>query len=173
MKTFNQRMKAAAILAGLLIALPTVGLADKPADKKGPSDKSKAVTAACLEADGSAHVYSCKALSNVVLWCGEAPAGVYIKYDDIVGDAGEELYEATFDCGVDADGVAISGPITMVAIKSGSQKNAKHFPDDYTPVEDAPSGSGLFLGDIAACPLESIPAPGDCKVAEVAEPPTF
>ena len=152
------------ILGGLLVALPQASLADKGGK---PNQKSVATTAACIESDGSVHVYSCKALSNVVIWCGSS----YIKHDNIGSDSGgdEEIYDGVFGCG-DAE-----GPITYVAIKSGSQQHKKHN-GDYTPPGGlpvgAPSGSGLFVGDIPNCPLapEQLPVPGDCD-AQPTEPP--
>ena len=115
--------------------------------------KSEAITAACLEDDDTAHVYSCKGLSNVVLWCN----GETVKHDDIEGESGEELFDAEFDC-VDADGNPISGPITMIAVKSGSQKNTEG---------GTPAGSGLFVGDILACtdPSFVFPLEGECADA--------
>lgn len=167
MKTVARFMGLPLILGGLLMVVPQASLADK--DGK-PNKKSVAATAACIEADGSAHVYSCKALSNVVIWCGST----YIKYDNIGADPStgdeEEIFDDVFGCG---DAV---GPITYVAIKSGSQKHKKHN-GDYTPPADlpegAPSGSGLFVGDIPSCPLapEQIPVPGDCDVEPVDPPP--
>lgn len=155
-----------AIIGGLLVTMPLGVLADKGGK---PNRNSVATTAACIEPDGSVHVYSCKALSNVVIWCGST----YLKYDNIGRDsetgAEEEIYDEVFGCG---DAV---GPITFVAIKSGSQKHNKHNAG-YTPPADlpadTPSGSGLFVGDIPSCPLaaESIPTPGDCT-AEPTEPP--
>lgn len=155
----------AAIFGGVLMALPVASLADKGG---APNSKSIATTAACIEADGSVHVYSCKALSNVVIWCGTT----YIKHDDIGRDpetGGEnEVYDAVFGCG-DAEGA-----ITYVAIKSGSQKHVKHNSGYTSPAglpPNPPPGSGLFVGDIPSCPLapESIPVPGDCDV-EPADP---
>ena len=147
------------VFGALLLALPETGFADKGGK---PNRNSVAATAACIEPDGSVHVYSCKALSNVVIWCG----GTYIKFDNIGN--GEEVYGEVLGSG-DAE-----GPITFVAIKSGSQKHKKHN-DGYTPPEglpdNTPSGSGLFVGDIPGCPLpaESIPVPGDCD-AELTDP---
>ena len=166
MKAVVRFMKPALILGGLLITLPVAALADKGGK---PNKSSVATTAACIEADGSVHVYSCKALSNVVIWCGDT----YIKHDDIGLDPNtgneEEIFDKVLGCG---DAV---GPITFVAIKSGSQKHNKHNAN-YTLPENlpsgAPSGSGLFVGDIPSCPLapEMIPAPGEC-VVEPTEPP--
>ena len=160
-------MKTAVILGGLVLVLPVAGLADKGGK---PNKSSVATTAACIDADGSAHVYSCKALSNVVIWCG----GTYIKHDDIGRDletgVEEEIFDDVFGCG------DVVGPITYVSIKSGSQKHKKHNAD-YTPPADlppdAPSGSGLFVGDIPSCPLapELIPAPGECVVEPIDPPP--
>jgi hypothetical protein len=166
MKAVDRLIRPAVILGGLLAVLPMASLADKGGK---PNESSVATTAACLETEDSVHVYSCKALSNVVIWCD----GTYIKHDDIGLDpetgAEEEIFDAIFDCG-DA-----AGPITFVAIKSGSQKHNKQN-SDYTPPlglpEDPPSGSGLFVGDIPICPLTntSIPLPGEC-VVEPTEPP--
>jgi hypothetical protein len=148
MKPVIQFIKPAVILGGLLLALPMVGLADKGGK---PNVKSEAITAACLEDDDTAHVYSCKGLSNVVLWCN----GETVKHDDIEGESGEELFDAEFDC-VDAEGNPISGPITMIAVKSGSQKNV----DSGTP-----PGSGLFVGEILDCTDSSFvfPLEGECN----------
>ncbi len=164
MKPVIQLIKPALILGGLLLVLPMVGLADKGGN---PNVKSEAVTAACYVDDVSARVCSCKGLSNVVLQCGV----VYVKHDDIEGAPGEELFDAVFDCGVDADGNPISGPITMIAIKSGSQKNA----DSGTPydIDNAPSGSGLFFRpemceeSAPVCPISD----ADCEVADDEPPP--
>ncbi len=147
MKPVIQFIRPAIILGGLLIALPLVGLADKGGK---PNVKSEAITAACSVDEDTAHVYSCKALSNVVLWCN----GVSVKHDDIEGESGEELFDAEFDC-VDAEGNPISGPITMIAVKSGSQKNAN---------SGTPPGSGLFVGDVLACTDLSFefPLEGEC-----------
>lgn len=167
MKAVERLIKPAVILGALLMALPMASMADKGGK---PNKKSVATTAACIEADGSAHVYSCKALSNVVIWCGSS----YIKYDDIGMDpetgVQDEKFESVFDCGNTV------GPITFIAIKSGSQKHKKHN-SDYTPPADlpadAPSGSGLFVGDIPSCPIapELIPAPGECDVEPTDPPP--
>ncbi len=166
MKTLQRSAKPVAILAGLLLVLPVAGLADKGGK---PNKNSVATTAACLESTDSVHVYSCKALSNVVMWCGDT----WIKHDNIGADpeTGDEteVFDGVFGCG-DA-----GGPIEFVAVKSGSQKHAKHN-DGYTPPsglpEDAPPGSGLFVGDIPVCPLAetAIPVAGDCD-AEPTEPP--
>ena len=160
-------IRPAVILGGLLLALPMASMADKGGK---PNKNSVATTAACIEADGSVHVYSCKALSNVVIWCGDT----YIKYDDFGRDpetgVEEEIFDEVLGCG---DAV---GPISYVAIKSGSQKHKKHNAD-YTPPADlppdAPSGSGLFVGDIPNCPLapELIPVPGQCVVEPTDPPP--
>jgi len=166
MKAVSRFTKTSAILGGLLMTLPLASLADKGGK---PNQRSVATTAACIEDDGSVHVYSCKALSNVVIWCGTS----YIKYDNIgldpeSGDE-EEIFDDVFGC-QDAE-----GPITFVAVKSGSQQHKKHN-SDYTPPpglpSDTPSGSGLFVGNIPSCPLaaEQIPVPGDCD-AEPTEPP--
>ncbi len=161
MKTINQFVIPTAILVGLLITLPMSALADKGGK---PNKNSEATTAACLDVVGeievsSVHVYSCKALSNVVLWCN----GVYVKYDDIVGISGEEIFDGVYDCGTNAAGNPISGPISMVAIKSGGQKN--------TDVEGAPPGSGLFLDGLLSCDDEDFqsPSPGACDAAVISE----
>ncbi len=158
-----QLIKPAAILGGLLIALPMLGLADNGGN---PNVKSEAITAACTVDDDTARACSCKGLSNVVLQCGN----VYVKHDDIEGASGEELFDGEFDC-VDADGNPISGPIIMIAIKSGNQKNA----DSDTPydVDNAPSGSGLFFApdmcdELApVCPISD----AACEVADDEPPP--
>ncbi len=149
MKPVIKFIKPVVILGGLLIALPMVGLADQGGT---PNVKSEAITAACLEDDDTAHVYSCKGLSNVVLWCN----GETVKHDDIEGESGEELFDAEFDC-VDAEGNPISGPITMIAVKSGSQKNAE---------SGTPPGSGLFVGEILDCTDSTFvfPLEGECDV---------
>ena len=153
MKTFNQFVKPTALLVGLLITLPMFALADRGGK---PNKNSEATTAACLDGEAeievSVHVYSCKALSNVVLWCGTT----YVKHDDIVGDSGEEIFDGVYDCGTNAEGIPIPGPISMVAIKSGGQKN--------TDVEGAPPGSGLFLDGLLSCDDGDFqsPLPGAC-----------
>lgn len=159
MNKFNQCIRIAAIFLGLLIALPISALADKGGK---PNPKSVATTAACINADGDAQVYSCKGLSNVVLWCGTT----YLLHDDIVDAEGNEIYEGVFGC-VDATGTPIEGGITYIAVKSGSQKHVKNNGDYIPPVglpPEPPSGSGLFVGDIPDCPLDSaeIPEPGNC-----------
>lgn len=166
MKKLMQFVKPALILGGLLLALPTVGMADKGGK---PNKNSVAITAACTVDDDTARACSCKALSNVVLQCGDA----YVKHDDIGLDpltgVETDVFDAEFDC-VDSEGVPIPGPITLVAVKSGSQKNAKHHPEDYDPVDDAPSGSGLFFGP-QPCPDDfACPAEGDCTVADDVPP---
>ena len=157
MKTFNQFVKPTAILVGLLITLPMFALADRGGK---PNKNSEATTAACLdgEAEVSVHVYSCKALSNVVLWCGTT----YVKHDDILGDSDEEIFDGVYDCGTNAEGIPIPGPISMVAIKSGGQKN--------TDIEGAPPGSGLFLDGLLSCTDEGFqpPLPGECD-ADISE----
>ena len=159
MKLIIRSMKPILILSSLLLAMPIAAVADKPdAGVKGgkPNANSVAVTAACTMDDDTAHVCSCKGLSNVVLWCGST----WVKHEDF-GDG--EVYEAIVDCGVDSAGNPISGPITMIAVKSGSQKNAKHNPVDYQAIEDAPSGSGLFSAPEACSPDFACPAAGDCS----------
>lgn len=169
-----QFLKSTVILGGFMLALPIVGLADKPGEgAKGgkPNKNSVAITAACRVDGDTARACSCKGLSNIVLQCGST----WVKHDDIGLDADTgietEVFDATFDCGADTEGNAILGPITMIAVKSGSQKNAKHNPDDYEPVLDAPSGSGLFFGP-EDCTADFVcPAEGDCSSAEEPPPP--
>ena len=175
MKAAIRFLKPAVILGGLIMALPVASLADKGGNpNKGgmPNENSVATTAACIEADGSVHAYSCKALSNVVIWCGNT----YIKFDDlgVDPDTGDEVYDQVFSCG-DA-----GGDISFVAIKSGSQKHSKHNSGYTAPdglPDDPPSGSGLFVGDIPTCLTlattpELIPEPGDCDAAaDDPEPP--
>lgn len=174
MKLVIQFLRSTVILGGLMLALPTVGVADKPEEgaKHGrPNKNSVAITAACTVDDDTARACSCKGLSNIVLQCGST----WVKHDDIGLDAETgietEVFDATFDCGTDAEGDPVPGPITMVAVKSGSQKNAKHNPDDYEPVLDAPSGSGLFFGPEACTADFACPAEGDCSSAEEPPPP--
>lgn len=174
MKSVIQFLKPTVILGGIMLALPIAGLADKPdRGAKGgkPSKNSVAITAACTIDNDTARACSCKGLSNVVLQCGET----WVKHDDIGSDAATgietEVFDATFDCGVDAEGNIVSGPISMIAVKSGSQKNAKHHPDDYDPVLDAPSGSGLFFGPDVCTADFACPAEGDCTSAEEPPPP--
>jgi len=145
--------RPACIIGGLLMVLPIAGFADKAG---APNKQSEALTAACVVDDDTVHVYSCKALSNVVLWCN----GVYVKHDNIEG----EIYDGEFSCSTEGEDEQISGPITMVAIKSGSQKN--------TTVEGAPRGSGIFLGGLLSCedPAFVAPLPGACDV-EAPPPP--
>ena len=168
MELIIRSLKPVVILGGLLLALPMAVLADKPdADAKGgkPNRNSVAVTAACTVDNNTARVCSCKGLSNVVLWCGTT----WVKHEDFGSDEDtSEVFDTTVDCADDA-GNPISGPITMIAIKSGSQKNAKHHPEGYEDVEDAPPGSGLFTTP-QACSSEFVcPVAGDC--AGVDEPP--
>ena len=103
MKAVIRFIKPAVIVGGLLVALPVASWADKGGK---PNKNSVATTAACIEADGSVHVYSCKGLSNVVIWCGTT----YIKYDDIGLDPDtgveEEIFDEVFGCG------EAVGPIT-------------------------------------------------------------
>ena len=162
MKLINRSIKPVVILSGLLLAMPMAAMAGKP-DKgaKGgkPNQNSVAVTAACIVDNDTARVCSCKGLSNVVLWCGST----WVKHEDFGsdGDSGE-VFDTTVDC-------TNEGPITMVAIKSGSQKNSKHHPDGYNTVEGAPSGSGLFTSP-EACSSEFVcPVAGDCSASD--EPP--
>ena len=167
MNTCKSHMKLAGILLGLLVALPISAVADK---ERKPNAKSVATTAACINKDGDVEVYSCKGLSNVVLWCGNA----WVKHDDIADEDGNEIYQDAFGC-VDADGNDIGGDIIFVAVKSGSQKHAKHNDGYMEPGElpdDPPSGSGLFM-EIESCDLlaaDSIPMPGEC-VIKPTEPP--
>jgi hypothetical protein len=169
MKLIIRSMKPIVILGGLLLALPMAVVADKPdAGAKGgkPNRNSVAITAACTVDNDTARVCSCKGLSNVVLWCGST----WVKHEDFgsAEDTGE-VFDTTVDCGVDGAGKPIPGPITMIAIKSGSQKNAKHHPEGYKAVEDAPSGSGLFTTP-QACSSEFVcPVAGDCTEGD--EPP--
>ena len=162
MKLITRFMKPVVFFAGLLLAMPVTVVADKPdAGAKGgkPNKNSVAITAACtIDNDTAARVCSCKGLSNVVLWCGTT----WVKHEDF-GSAADngEVFDAIVDC-VDGAGNPISGPITMIAIKSGSQKNAKHHPEGYQTIEDAPSGSGLFTSP-EACSSEFVcPVAGDC-----------
>ena len=163
MKLINRSMKRIVILGGLLLAMPMAVVADKPdAGAKGgkPNSNSVATTASCTIDNETARVCSCKGLSNVVLWCGTT----WVKHEDFGSAAdGGEVFEATVGCGVDGAGNAISGPITMIAVKSGSQKNAKHHEEGYETVEGAPSGSGLFTTPDACSSGEfACPVPGDC-----------
>jgi hypothetical protein len=165
MKQIIRSMKPVLILGGLLLAMPIAAVAGKPdAGAKGgkPNENSVAVTAACTLGDNTAKVCSCKGLSNVVLWCGTT----WVKHEDF-GDG--EVYEAMVDCGVDSAGNPIPGPITMIGVKSGSQKNAKHHPNDYNADENAPSGSGLLVTPEACSIGFACPAPGDCS--GITEPP--
>ena len=157
MKLMNRSIKPVVILSGLLLAMPMAAVADKPdAGAKGgkPNKNSVAVTAACTLGNDRAQVCSCKGLSNVVLWCGDT----WVKHEDF-GTDGSEVYSATVGC-VDSEGNAIDGSINMIAIKSGSQKNAN---------EGAPSGSGLVTEPEACSTDFACPAPGDCTGGE--EPP--
>ena len=156
MKLINRSMKPIVILGGLLLAMPMAVVADKPdAGAKGgkPNSNSVATTASCTIDNETARVCSCKGLSNVVLWCGTT----WVKHEDFGSAAdGGEVFDATVGCGVDGAGNAISGPITMIAVKSGSQKNAKN---DL----GAPSGSGLLTEPEACSRGEfACPVPGDC-----------
>ena len=167
MKLMNRSIKPVLMLSSLLLAMPMAAVAGKPdAGAKGgkPNKNSVAVTAACTLDDGNAaQVCSCKGLSNVVLWCGDT----WVKHEDFGAD-GSEVFAATVGC-VDGEGNAIDGPISMIAVKSGSQKNAKHNPDGYEAIEGAPSGSGLFTTPEACSETFACPAPGDCEGGE--EPP--
>jgi hypothetical protein len=161
MKPVIRLIKPVVILGGLLLVVPVAGMADKPvAGAKGgnPNKNSAAVTADRTIDNDTARVCSCKGLSNVVLWCGTT----WVKHEDIGSDQDTgEVFDATVDC-VDGEGNPIPGPITMIAIKSGSQKNAKHHPEGYGTVQGAPSGSGLFVNP-EACSSEFVcPAEGDC-----------
>lgn len=163
MKLTIRSIKSVVVLGGLLLAMPLVAVGDKPdAGTKGgkPNRNSVATTAACTIDNDTARVCSCKGLSNVVLWCGTT----WVKHEDFgaAEDTGE-VFDTTVDC---VDG---TGPITMIAIKSGSQKNAKHHPDGYQAVEGAPSGSGLFSSP-ESCSSEFVcPVAGDCTGGD--EPP--
>lgn len=168
MKLIVRLMNPVVILGGLLLAVPMDVVADKPdADAKGgkPNRNSVATTAACTIDSDTARVCSCKGLSNVVLWCGTT----WVKHEDFGSAVDDgEVFDATVGC-VDSAGDPIPGPITMIAIKSGSQKNAKHHPEGYQTIEDAPSGSGLFTTP-GACSSEFVcPVAGDCKGGD--EPP--
>ncbi len=168
MKLMNRSIKPVLMLSSLLLAMPMAAVAGKPdAGAKGgkPNKNSVAVTAACTLDDGNAaQVCSCKGLSNVVLWCGET----WVKHEDFGSDDGD-VYSATVGC-VDSEGNAIDGPINMIAIKSGSQKNVKHSPGDYEALgKGEPSGSGLFTTPEACSDTFACPAPGDCTGGE--EPP--
>lgn len=165
----NARLiKPILVLSGLLLAMPMTAMADKPdAGGKGgkPNSKSVATVAACTLDVDTARVCSCKGLSNVVMWCGTE----WVKHEDF-GPAEEngDVYDATVDC-VDGDGNAVAGPIKLIGIKSGSQKNAKHNPDGYETVEGAPAGSGLITTP-EACTTDFVcPVAGDCEAVE--EPP--
>lgn len=167
MKLINRSMKPIVILGGLLLAMPMAVVADKPdAGAKGgkPNSNSVATTASCTIDNETAWVCSCKGLSNVVLWCGTT----WVKHEDFgsAADTGE-VFDATVGCGVDGAGKPISGPITMIAVKSGSQKNAKHHQEGYETVEGAPSGSGLFTTPEACSSEFACPAPGDCTGGDV------
>jgi len=164
MKSIVRLMKPAVVLGGLLLVMPVAVVADKPdAGAKGgkPNSNSEAKTAACTIDENTALVCSCKGLSNVVLWCG---ATTWVKHEDFGsdGDTGE-VYQATVAC---VDG---AGPITMIAIKSGSQKNAKLHPEDTQFIENAPSGSGLFVTPEECSSDFVCPAAGDCTGGD--EPP--
>lgn len=161
-------MNPVVILGGLLLVMPMAVVADKPdADGKGgkPNRNSVANVAACTVDIDSARVCSCKGLSNVVMWCGTN----WVKHEDFgSAEDTDEVFDATVDC-VDSTGNPVSGPIKMIGIKSGSQKNAKHHPEGYQTVEGAPPGSGLFTTP-EACSSEFVcPVAGDCEGGD--EPP--
>lgn len=144
MNTVIRSIVPVAILGVCLLAMPVEGMAGKPdkpgKDNKGgtPNHNSVADTEACLVDDYTARVCSTKGISNVVLWCD----GTWVKHEDF---GPGEVYEATVGCVNDqGDLVGGGGRISMVAVKSGSQKNSKHHPDGYQTVDGAPSGSGLF-----------------------------
>lgn len=168
MKLFVRIAKPVVILGGLLLALPVAVFADKPdAGAKGgkPNKNSVAITAACTIDDDTARVCSCKGLSNVVLWCGNTS----VKHENLGSDSDTgEVFDATVDC-VDAQGKPVPGPISMIAVKSGSQKNAKHHPEGYETVQGAPAGSGLFFKPAACSDQFACPAEGDCTGGD--EPP--
>ncbi len=168
MKLITRSMKPVLILSGLLLVLPMAVMADKPdAGAKGgkPNKNSVAVTAACTVDVDTARVCSCKGLSNVVLWCGTT----WVKHEDFGSDAvSGEVFDTTVDC-TDGEGNSIPGPIRLIAIKSGSQKNVKHHPEGYQTVEDAPSGSGLFSAPEACSSDFVCPVAGDCAGGD--EPP--
>jgi hypothetical protein len=161
-------MKPVIVLSGLLLVMPITAMADKPdAGGKGgkPNRNSVANVAACTIDVDSARVCSCKGLSNVVMWCGKE----WVKHEDFgsAEDTGD-VFDATVDC-VDSEGNPVAGPIKMIGIKSGSQKNAKHHPEGYQTVEGAPSGSGLITTP-EACSSEFVcPVEGDCEAGD--EPP--
>jgi len=163
MKLIIRLMRPVVILCGLSLVMPMTVLADKPdPGAKGgkPNKNSVAVTAACIVDFDTARVCSCKGLSNVVLWCGTT----WVKHEDFVSDADNgEVFDTTVDC---VDG---AGPITMIAIKSGSQKNVKHHPENYQTVDGAPSGSGLFTTPEACSSEFACPVAGDCTGED--EPP--
>lgn len=146
MKLVTRSMLYAVILAAFLLTVSMSAMAGKP-DRPGkggtPNENSVATTGACLVDDGkAARVCSTKGISNVVLWCGST----WVKHEDF---GPGEVYEATVGC-VNGQGDPVGGQISMVAVKSGSQKHAKHHPDGYDPdltgtTSPPPSGSGLFM----------------------------
>jgi hypothetical protein len=168
MKLIIRSIKPVVILSSLLLTMPMAAVADKPdAGVKGgkPNKNSVAETAACIKEDNTARVCSCKGLSNVVLWCGTT----WVKHEDFGSGAdSDEVYDATVGC-VDSEGNLVPGDITMVAIKSGSQKNAKHNPEVYVSDETAPPGSGLVTSPEACSTDFACPAAGDCS--GITEPP--
>ncbi len=168
MKQTIRLLKPAVVLGGLLLAMPMAVVAEKPdpGTKGGkPNQNSVATTASCTIDDDTARVCSCKGLSNVVLWCGST----WVKHEDFDSATGaDDVYDATVDC-VTSAGDPIPGPITMIAIKSGSQKNVKHHSDGYQLVEGAPSGSGLFTTPEACSSDFVCPEAGDCSGGD--EPP--
>lgn len=168
MKLINRLIKPVVILSGLLLVAPMAAIADKPdAGAKGgkPNKNSVAITAACIVDHDTARVCSCKGLSNVALWCGTT----WVKHENFGSDDDTgEVFDTTVDC-VDGEGNPIPGPISMIAIKSGSQKNVKHHPDDYQTVEGAPAGSGLFTTPEACSSEFACPVAGDCSGGD--EPP--
>ena len=172
MNSVIRSMMPVAILGVCLLAMPGEAMAGKPgkSNKGGtPNGNSVATTGACLVNDVTARVCSTKGISNVVLWCG----GTWVKHEDF---GPGEVYEATVGC-VNSQGDAVGGDITMVAVKSGSQKNAKHHPEGYTPVDGAPSGSGLFTSpgycatDYSCEPVDDVPAGSDPDVSVDDTPP--
>jgi hypothetical protein len=174
MKLVTRCLKPVLILSGLFLVMPLAAVADKPdAGSKGgkPNKNSVAVTEACVTEENTARVCSCKGLSNVVLWCGST----WVKHEDFGSDTDTgEVYYAEVGC-VDSEGNAIPGPIGFIAVKSGSQKHAKHLLEGYEVEglpEGAPSGSGLFQQP-KACSDEDFACPtaGDCTGSDDPDSP--
>ena len=172
MNSVIRSMMPVAVLGVCLLAAPVDAVAGKPGkgNKGGtPNENSVAVTGACKVDSDTARVCSTKSISNVVLWCG----GTWVKHEDFgPGD----VYEATVDC-VNGQGDPVDGPISMVAVKSGSQKNAKHHPEGYQTIDGAPSGSGLFTtpgycaSDYSCEATDDVPAGDDPDVFVDDDPP--